>query len=847
MTVAQAEGEARPATRRLFGPILRRLFGLLFEPVQFPAEVEAELRELSRRGALVHVMRSASLLSVLYFNWAFARRGLPIARVAIGLPGWLRHLTSALTRCRLRSARGLPAALAAGDAAIVFLRRPAVLRSRGASAEDPFPVLLALQAKLGKPIFLVPELLVLKRAAARLRPGVADTVLGSAEVPGHFHAAVSFLFNHRRAFVKMARPVDLSVVHEAAAGMDRAIVVRKVRGSLAVGLGRELRVVVGPPHKSADRVIEEILRDRLLRDELSRLAGRSGRSAAAVERYARMCLREVAARYSPAVLDGANTVAKAAFSRLYEGIAVDEEGLKRAADAARRAPLVFCPTHRSHVDYILISHVLFERGMTPPLVAAGANLSFWPMGPIFRRGGAFFIRRTFKGDEVYGAAVAAYIRKLARDGYTQEFYPEGGRTRTGRILRPKYGLMAMEVDAWIAGARDDLHFVPVAIDYEKLMEVGAYAKELAGGEKQKESARALLKVPGVLVRRWGRVHVQVDEPISLAAFAASRGFSGPGAGEEERRHLVQALAHRIAFGMGRVQTVTAGALVAAALLSHRRRGLSAHELGARVDLLRNLAIVHGARFSEGTRDAPAYPLVPGPVARALAGFAEDELVEVREAAETTVYLVAPEGRPRLSFYKNNVVHHFQDEAIVATALLSFPGAGASRRELLPRIERLSRLLKLELSYRSDVPLPGAFDEAAEHLAARGLLVATPDGLAATPEGLDALEFLRELLAEVVASYHLAISGLDLLADGAAHDRKELVKKLLERGKALYLAGQVFGAEVLSRPNLENALTWLVDEGRLVVDGKGRLSLSPAFRDPKARAAAAAEIAALLPT
>jgi glycerol-3-phosphate O-acyltransferase len=845
MHEARAEAGVPPAERRLFGPLFRRLFRLLFEPVAFPPEVEAELRELSRRGALVYVMRSAGLLSVLYFNWAFARRGLPMVRVVAGLPGYLRFFASLLLRSRLRSARDFPAALARGEAGMVFLRRPAMLRSRGTSTEDPFPGLLELQASLGKPIYLVPQLLVFKRAAVRLRPGVADTILGSAEVPGKLHTLVSFLFNHRRSFVKVGRPIDLAAVHEASSGIDRAVVVRKVRGSLAVGLSRELRVVVGPPHKGADRMIAETLRDRILRDELARLARESGRSQTAVERYAKKCLREVAARNSPAVLDAANMLGKAVFARLYEGINVDEEGLRKAADAARRAPLVFCPTHRSHVDYLLVSHVLFERGMTPPLVAAGANLSFWPLGPIFRRGGAFFIRRSFKGDKIYGAAVAAYIRKLARDGYTQEFYPEGGRTRTGRILRPKYGLIAMEVDAWLAGARDDLHFVPVAIDYEKLIEAGAYARELAGGEKPKESATALLKLPAVLVRRWGRVHVQVDEPISVAAFAASRGFAGATADAEERRHFVQALAHRIAYGMGRVQTITASALVAAALLAHRRRELAAADLAARVDLLRQLAARHGARFSPGTRGAPADPLLPGPMARAVAVFAEDELVKTREAAGETVYQVAEEARPRLAFYKNNIVHHFQDEAVLAIALRSFPGAAAPRGELLERIRRVSRLLKLELSFRSDRPLAETVDEAARNLADRGLLVVEDDRLAAAADG-EGLAFLADLLAEPLESYRLAFGGLDLLGNGAAYERKELAKKLLERGRALYHAGKPFAVEALSRPNLEHAVAWLEDAGHLRAVGRGRVSLARELRDPEARAALLAGVEELLP-
>ncbi len=168
----------------------------------------------------------------------------------------------------------------------------------------------------------------------------------------------------------------------------------------------------------------------------------------------------------------------------------------------------------------------------------------------------------------------------------QEFFPEGGRSRTGKLLPARLGLFTWEVDAILQGARDDLYFVPASIDYEKVVESHSYSKELAGGEKKPEDLKALLKAPKVLASRYGRIHVNFDEPISLVEFARARGLDlKKGITDEEKKSLVRALGHRTMWGIGRVSTITPQALLSSALLAHRGRGITARELGERIGLL----------------------------------------------------------------------------------------------------------------------------------------------------------------------------------------------------------------------------------------------------------------------
>ncbi|HYG68050.1 MAG TPA: 1-acyl-sn-glycerol-3-phosphate acyltransferase, partial [Anaeromyxobacteraceae bacterium] len=455
----ESRPEAQPApgtvpVRGHLGPLTR-----WFEPVRVAREAPEDLAALARRGSLVFVMRSPGLLNYLYLKWFLRRHRLPALKAARGFDGFFGWVA----RVR-RTRRAFYDAVRGGDAALVFLGRAPPRR------QDPFAQLVRLQRELHQPVLVVPALLVWSRRAQRLEGSIWDVLYGTPEAPTAFANLVAFLRNYRRAFFEPGRPLDLqSFLGERAAEPDAAVA-RKARGALHQHLAREFRTAVGPPLKTPSRVEEKVLRDRSLRKTLDAVAAHTGRPREALAGDARKALREIASRYDQRVIGVARILLSWIFSRLYRSIEVDEEGLARVKRAAGDAPIVLCPSHKSHVDYLILSWLLYEHGMTPPHVAAGINLSFWPFGPIARRGGAFFIRRKVRGDRIYTAVLRAYVKHLLRERFPQEFYVEGGRSRTGKLLFPKTGLVSMEVDAWLDGAADDVVFVPVAVDYEKLIE-----------------------------------------------------------------------------------------------------------------------------------------------------------------------------------------------------------------------------------------------------------------------------------------------------------------------------------------------------------------------------------------
>ncbi|RKH55027.1 1-acyl-sn-glycerol-3-phosphate acyltransferase [Corallococcus llansteffanensis] len=825
-TVTQGE-----ALKEEFGPMSRVLGARYFDGVLFPPEAENELRALSARGFVVHVMRTTAWINFLYLAWAMVRRAMPPIRAVVNLRPWFTkpwrqtaHAGAVEERFRYAGQQG--------GSGLVFLRRTALLHASGKETrEDPFPALVRLARGSERPVFLVPELFVWEKRAAKLKPGWRDVVFGSPEAPGFVHSMVAFFRNYKRAQFRVGEPIDLRRFIEENPQATDEVLARKVRSALHVHLARETRAVFGPPQKPTDRLIDETLRDRQLRKTLDEHAAATGRKPASVHREARRNLEAIAARPNPSVLALIAPMLEWVFNRIYDGIGVDEAGLHRALKAAGRAPVVLCPSHKSHVDYLVMSWVLWSRGYTAPLVAAGANLSFWPLGPLFRRCGAFFLRRSFKGDKVYAASFKAYIKKLVHDGLHQEFFPEGGRSRTGKLLTPKLGMLTWQVEAVLDGARNDLYFVPVSIDYEKVVESDSYSKELAGGEKKPEDLKALLSAPKVLAARYGRIHLTFDEPLSLVEFMQARGLSPQvPVTDEQKKGLVRALGNRVMYGISKVSTVTPHALVSASLLAHRRRGLTQRELTDRISLLRRIALEDGARLSPELVNAPSNPETLGPIQDAMREFISDEMVRTKEARGEVSYQVEDARRAEMSFYKNTLMNLVAARSLVANALLA--GTPAPYDIVKARALFLSRLFKVEFIYRVGASFDTIFAECVERLARMGLVIQDGDTLKQAPEAhaQPELEFMADLLRDFLEAYLLAAMTLPDVAAGIATDRKAFVKLALETGRGEYNAGRITAAESLAKTTLENAVEYLLDQ-RILVEEDKKLKLG----DPAAAA------------
>lgn len=882
-----ATGGATPpgvtATQRLapvhepIGP-LRWLYRRFFSHITVDARWSDAVRDASQRGVVVYVMRSLSFLDFLCLDFLTKQFGLPLVRFVNDLGLWILEPFGRGGR-RLRFRRQVPEEQALTDvvrskaSALLFLRKPPTLADvltrdarRGKETQvDLIRTLVAVQRQLDAPILLVPQTFVWSKLPPKKERSILDLVFGPSEWPGKIRVFVQFLLNYRNALLRTGDPFDLRAFVEQHQDLTDAQVADKVRYALLRRMERERTLVLGPGQKTPQRLREEILRSPRVRRHIEAHARGKGVPVAAALREADAELRKLCAAPDPNVLGLFHRVLDRVWNRIYDGLVVDEEGVERVREAARAGNIVLVPSHKSHVDYLVLSDVLFTRAMSPPLIAAGDNLGFFPLGPILRRGGAFFIRRSFKGRKMYSALVDAYIRKLLVEGFAVEFFIEGGRSRTGKLLPPKLGLLSMIVDAALQIRQRPTYFVPVSIGYERVIEERSYVRELGGGEKQKEDVKGLLATPRILRARYGRLYIQFGEVLRLDAVAreviGQDGETGEPPRElrpTERRALVQKLAHRITYEIDRVTVATPAALVATALLTHRRRGIR-HD-----DLLEAARGVLRALERLGARVAP--PIL-GPdgqlredaVAETVRLFLDGKLIVSHGRASpdgagpdgrgSAIYGVPDDRRTALEYYKNNILHFFVPRALIAAGLSAEGGEAVDEAALRERVRELSRLFKYEFMFRADASFEEIFEDALAGMLGDGE-IERRDGAAGGPTlragggaGGRRVAFYAELLRAYVEGYRVAMRGAELLVAGPMQ-RKDWVKKTLAIGERLFLAGDVEAREAVTRTKLENALAALRDQGLVTLDGEW-LRAGPALaeaggapsKEPLRRAAA----------
>lgn len=378
--------------------------------------------------------------------------------------------------------------------------------------------------------------------------------------------------------------------------------------------------------------------------ELARPAARARIAAAAPELPAeRACAlardhaRVIAADFSYPVARRADRLLSWAFGRMFAGIEM------RGLEALRRIPadaaVVYLPCHRSHADYLLVSHVLYRAGLVPPYIAAGDNMNLPLLGRLFRHGGGFFIRRSFRGDALYTAVLALYLEGLLARGLPIEFFIEGGRSRTGLMLAPRTGLLGMLVRAWVSRPERPLILVPIYLGYEKLPEGRSFLAELAGQPKRRESLGDLFGVLRVLRGNYGHAWVSGGEPLVVGDWLATHLPDWRHAADDALRNAVSALADETVRRIQAAAPVNAVNLVALALLVEPDAALPRAELERRIAALQ-------AR-------APELCAAPPPAECVAQALALGAVVE-RDGA-----IAAPgELAALLAYFRNNVLHHF---------------------------------------------------------------------------------------------------------------------------------------------------------------------------------------------
>jgi glycerol-3-phosphate O-acyltransferase len=783
------------AARTSFGrrPWWARLLGRLVEP-WLSLKIEPEHPGQYDDGRpVVYVLEDYGLSNALILDKACREAGLPSPLVPIaGDPTGRRRAYLALSR-RSSSNSLIP-------------------EQRGAKthSDSLAKVLQAHRARGELDVNLVPVSIFVGRAPDKQSGWFAVLFSENWALVGRFRRLLAVLLNGRSTIVRFAPPISLRATVDE--GLDPERTVRKLQRVLRTHFRRIRESVIGPDLSTRRLLVDKVLEADTVRDAIASQAKRDNTKPADAWKKAHAYAWEIAADYSSPVVRSASFMLSHVWNRIYAGVLVHH--LDKFKAAAPGHEVVYVPSH---------------RGIVPPHIVAGINLNLPVVGTLLRKGGAFFIRRSIRGNALYSAVLSEYVAQLVAGGYSIEYFVEGGRSRTGRLLQPKGGMISMTLRAFLRQPRKPVLFQPVYIGYEKLMEGGSYLDELSGRPKEKESIWQLLwSIPKVLKQNYGQVVVNFGEPIALNDVLARQApeWDGAPVGEDEKPSwlsgTVDHLAERIQVHINGAADVNPINLLALALLSTPKHAMGEADLIAQIELCKTLLVE--MPYSDRVTVTPHSP------ERIIAHAEEINVLTRVKHPLGDVLSVSGDTAVLLSYFRNNVIHLFTASSWVACCFQN------NRRMSRTGLVQLGRTVYPFL--QAELFLPWTEDEFAQRIeqtiavfVREGLLqnVNDDDGgiLARNTGQTDEVFRLRAIghsLQQAFERYYIAISVLVKNGPGTlgAAELESLCQQAAQRLSLLYApAAPEFFDRTLFRGFIQKMrelrLVWPDENSKLLFD------------------------------
>ena len=565
------------------------------------------------------------------------------------------------------------------------------------------------------------------------------------------------LFNGRDAILEFDDPISLRSLLGEQLGI--AVRGRRVARAIRELYAKHRAARIGPDLSHRRTIVTSVLKTRAVRAVVAQEMREKKLSRHQAILRAKRFAEEIAANYSHSFIRFMESALSRLWNRLYDGVEVGHvETLERAAEGNE---IVYVPCHRSHMDYLLLSYAIYVNGFAIPHIAAGINLNLPFVGRFLRQGGAFFIRRSFRGNALYTVVFMKYLAAIMARGHSIEYFIEGGRSRTGRLLQPKTGMVSMTVRSFLRDPARPVVFLPVYFGYDRIVEGSTYIGELSGKPKEKESVFGLVRTFRKLRERFGKVHVNLGEPIPLAAILdryqpdwRSQKF------EDDTRlpwvnHAVDDLATLIMRNINSAAAATPIGLLAMTLLATPRQALPEADLLRQVDLYRAMQ-----------RDFPYSDRVT------VTGMNGAEMVEYGLSMKVIsrqphklgdIIRMSDESAILATYYRNNILHLF---AMPSLAACIFSSNARVRTEDIQRLAwRIYPYIAAELFLRWDEhEIAGVVNGVLDCLRQHGLLEHNADSdewLRPPPNSIKAvqLSLLAQATIQTVERYYLAIAQL----------------------------------------------------------------------------------------
>ncbi len=642
-----------------------KVFAIWARPVIQP-DVPADLFE-DKDAAICYVLETGGLADLLALERACSTSGLPSPTGPLAF-GKVRETHRVVA---LRHVEGW------------FARRRSLHGSRRLER------LVAAAGDDGRDLLFIPVGIYWGRSPEKDRSLFKLMFSENWEVAGRTRKFFVTLLQGRNTLLRYSEPLPLNTLLEGTT--DRALAFRKTLRVLRVHFRKRRVATVGPDLSHRRTLVEQVLMEppvlRAIEAEAEKQSGNVQKARATARRYA----LEIAADISYPTIRVVERFLKWLWHRIYDGIELNH--MERVLDEAGEGKeIIYVPCHRSHFDYLLLGYIVYEQGLHIPHVAAGINLNMPIVGPILRRGGAFFLRRTFKGNRLYAAVFDAYLHTILSRGHSIEYFVEGGRSRTGRLLSPKAGMLAMTVHSFVKSPERPVVFVPVYFGYEKLIEGDSFISELGGAEKRKETLFGLIRSVKALRENFGQVYVNVGEPIDLLERLDEKQpdwrelEKGDGERPAWMTGIIDELGAEIMTSINSACAVTPISLLAYVLLATPKQKIGLDEL--RRQLALTISLLKRFRYSDSVT-------VPELTVDEIIEHGEKLNVITRSKHPMGEVVHMPENTAVLmTYFRNNIMHLLAVPASVACCYIQ--GRQLEHAELKRLIRLIYPFMKKEL-------------------------------------------------------------------------------------------------------------------------------------------------------
>lgn len=578
-------------------------------------------------------------------------------------------------------------------------------------------------------------------------------------VTSRFKKLLAIIFHPRHILVEFSEPILLSELEQEQS--EPELRVRKLMRILRVHFNHQKQAILGPDLSHRRTLINSIMESAPVRNAIEREASTSETDKAKIERKAVGYANEIVSDQSYRVIRFFHVLLTWLWNKLYDGIDVYQ--IEQVKELAKSHEIVYTPCHRSHIDYLLLSYVLYHNGLTPPHIAAGRNLNLPVAGPLLRRAGAFYMRRSFQGDPLYKAVFDEYLHLMFVRGYSVEYFIEGGRSRTGRTLTPRTGMLSMTMRSYLRDASRPMALLPVYFSYERIIEGTTYMGELAGKSKKDESIFDIFRVFRVFKLSFGKVSVSFGRPIVMSDFLDKHLPAWSEPGEVDNKAFSEAcvtLSRKLATNINAAANVNSINLVATALLCTRRQTMEESRLANQVDMLRRIA--GGVTNTMVTTQTSREIILEAEAVAGIERFPQSFGDIIHASRDVTVLL---------TYYRNNTAHIFTLPSLIARIVRSRETVTIA--EVKQRCHTLYPFLRHEFFLRwNDDELDEACERYLDLLGALGLVEIDGDAITAprpTSENFACLSDVAQIVEPTLERFYIVAILLENASKASIKD------------------------------------------------------------------------------